>query len=73
MPGAANGRLKARLRSEPVDLDFGYAHSRQHGLWRSLVARLVRDEEVGSSNLPNPTKAVTFELDDLSVSVSFAF
>ena len=25
------------------------------GLWRRLVARLVRDEEVGSSNLPNPT------------------
>ena len=26
------------------------------GAWRSPVARFVRDEEVGSSNLPAPTK-----------------
>jgi hypothetical protein len=25
------------------------------GVWRSLVARLVWDQEVGSSNLPTPT------------------
>ncbi len=25
------------------------------GDWRSLVARIVRDDEVGSSSLPSPT------------------
>jgi hypothetical protein len=27
----------------------------EYGVWRSLVARLVWDQEVGSSNLPTPT------------------
>ena len=33
----------------------GYAVCAAHGVWRSLVARFVRDEEVVSSNPATPT------------------
>ena len=33
-----------------------------HGVWRSLVARFVRDEEVVGSNPATPTKEEAHEL-----------
>ena len=33
----------------------------RHGVWRSLVARFVRDEEVAGSNPVTPTKLMKFE------------
>ena len=46
---------RRRLRfdsSRPLHLWFTLNH---HGLWRSLVARLVRDEEVAGSSPVSPT------------------
>ena len=42
--------------SDPADLDAPHARlPRGHGVWRSLVARFVRDEEAAGSNPVTPT------------------
>ena len=52
MPLREDFRLSAR---------HGYAVCAAHGVWRSLVARFVRDEEVVGSNPATPTNCIALK------------
>ena len=71
----SNSNSKNKVRKPPSELlakaikrgERLRSHLQSHGLWLSLVERLVRDQEAVGSNPTSPTISIRDELDRLLV------